>query len=109
MAIRWAVLAVLAGLIPRWKLSLSTTMLQIWDVNFLQFLLVLFLAVLLYFYLSDNTSDYGYPPGPWRLPLIDNLHQVLLAGSVVQFCEKYRRLYGNVRILCVALIYKELY
>ena len=45
---------------------------------------------------SKRSSCNRYPPGPMSFPLIGNLPQIALCGSVDVFFEKYRKIYGNV-------------
>ena len=45
---------------------------------------------------SKKSSCNRYPPGPMSFPLIGNLPQIALCGSVDVFFEKYRKIYGNV-------------
>lgn len=61
-------------------------------------ILLVCLAVFLYIsYLWRDKSSDNYPPGPFRLPVIGNLHQVLACeANLLRFLEKYRRVYGNV-------------
>ena len=53
-----------------------------------------FLAVT-YFY-GKSTEKSRYPPGPFAFPIIGNLPQIALCGSIDVFFEKYRKIYGNV-------------
>ena len=52
------------------------------------------LSLLLYHLLKGNPKD--YLPGPLALPIIGNVHQILLAGSIIKFCEQNRKKFGNV-------------
>ena len=57
---------------------------------------VIFL-IIPYLYLTSR-SGLSYPTGPLALPIIGNVHQIILCGSMDVFCEKYRKIYGNVSI-----------
>ena len=57
---------------------------------------VIFL-IIPYLYLTSR-SGRSYPPGPLALPIIGNVHQIILCGSMDVFCAKYRKIYGNVSI-----------
>lgn len=65
-------------------------------------LLVTLLTVLMsYLLLGEVLGRKTHPPGPLALPLIGNLHQIFLAGSLPKFCQKYSNIYGNVRTMHV--------
>ena len=53
-------------------------------------------ALLLYYWVKTKPDT--YPPGPIALPIIGNVHQIFMAGSVVKFCEGNRKKFGNVSI-----------
>ena len=74
--------------VVEWKMDL-------WLTPILVALLVFFLTS----YLIANWRD-NYPPGPSRLPIFGNLHQVALAGSMAKFCQKYRQINGDVSDTC---------
>lgn len=61
----------------------------------LTLVLVGLVTFLVYLYLR-RTKDDGYPVGPQSLPVIGNLLQLALAGSIVKFAESYRPIYGDV-------------
>ena len=60
-------------------------------------ILIAVLTSLVLYYVLQYNSD-GYPPGPFRLPILGNLHQVFLAGSIVEFCKHNSKRFGNVSI-----------
>ena len=37
-----------------------------------------------------------YPPGPFVFPVLGNLPQLALAGSITKFAEYYKQKHGNV-------------
>lgn len=41
----------------------------------------------------------GYPAGPYSLPMLGNLLQVALHGSIASFMSYYRKQYGDVSSL----------
>ena len=53
------------------------------------------IVLLVYYLLWGYTAD-RYPPGPWRLPVFGNLHQIIWYGDLVKFCDVYREKFGNV-------------
>ena len=50
------------------------------------------------YYLLTKRKD-NYPPGPTALPVIGNIPQLVSSGSIVAFCKKYRKQFGNVSLL----------
>ena len=71
---------------------------------------VIFL-IISYHYLTRPTVHPQYPPGPIAFPLLGNLPQIALCGSMSKFCEKYRKIYGNVSScwpMCICLSKKTL-
>ena len=57
---------------------------------------VVMLLLISYHYLTRPTGGPQYPPGPIAFPLLGNLPQIALCGSMNKFCENYRKIYGNV-------------
>lgn len=47
----------------------------------------------------SSSREGRLPAGPSSLPLIGNIHQIILSGSMDSFMEKYRKIYGNVSML----------
>ena len=51
-------------------------------------------ALVLYYLLTKKENR--YPPGPFVFPIIGNLPQLIMAGSLSDFAEHYRKQHGNV-------------
>ena len=51
-------------------------------------------ALVLYYLLAKKENR--YPPGPFVFPIIGNLPQLIMAGSLSKFAELYRKQFGNV-------------
>ncbi|XP_067950726.1 cytochrome P450 2B9-like isoform X1 [Watersipora subatra] len=64
------------------------------DVGITTLLVSLFLVCLLYFIFHEK-SDH-YPPGPISFPILGNVPQIYLSGSIIKFCEANRKRFGNV-------------
>ena len=57
-------------------------------------LLSVITALVLYYLLTKKENR--YPPGPFAFPVIGNLPQLALAGSITKFANHYRKTYGDV-------------
>ena len=57
-------------------------------------LLSVITALVLYYLLTKKENR--YPPGPFAFPVIGNLPQLALAGSITKFANRYRKTYGDV-------------
>ncbi|XP_067950311.1 cytochrome P450 2C1-like [Watersipora subatra] len=64
------------------------------DVGITPLLVSLFLVCLLYFIFHEKSD--GYPPGPISFPILGNVPQIYLSGSIIKFCEANRKRFGNV-------------
>ena len=62
-----------------------------------------FLAVT-YLY-GKSAQNSRYPPGPFPFPIIGNLPQIAMCGSIDVFFEKYRKIYGNVSAKVTMIAY----
>lgn len=58
-------------------------------------ILAIIAAVLLVLYLLKQKGVY-YPPGPIALPIIGNLVNIYISGSLAQFVKDNRKIYGDV-------------
>lgn len=54
------------------------------------------LVLLLFSYLLMEGRSAGYPQGPLALPILGNIPQIFMCGTMDVFMEKYRRIYGHV-------------
>ena len=56
-------------------------------------------ATVLFLYSLLTRKENRYPPGPFAFPVIGNLPQLALTGSITKFAEYYKERYGNVIII----------
>ena len=54
------------------------------------------LATTLALYYLLTKKENRYPSGPFAFPVIGNLPQLALAGSITKFANYYRKAYGDV-------------
>ena len=54
-------------------------------------------ALALYYLLTKKENR--YPPGPFIFPILGNLPQIALAGSLTKFAQHYKNKYGNVSVV----------
>ena len=57
-------------------------------------LLSVITALVLYHLLTKKENR--YPPGPFVFPIVGNLPQLIMAGSLSNFADLYRKQFGNV-------------
>ena len=52
-------------------------------------------TVLVLYHLLTKKEN-RYPPGPFVFPIVGNLPQLIMAGSLSNFADLYRKQFGNV-------------
>ena len=65
------------------------------DAAVLTLALVGLASVLTLYYILTKKEN-RYPPGPFAFPVIGNLPQLALRGSLTEFAEHYKHIYGSV-------------
>ena len=65
------------------------------DATLVTLLLVGVVSVLFLYYLLTKKEN-RYPPGPFAFPIIGNLPQLALKGSLTGFAEHYKKKYGDL-------------
>ena len=77
-------------------------------MDYLTVTLMSVVTPLVVYYLVTKKEN-KYPPGPFSFPFVANLPQFAMAGSLPKFAEKYKKKYGNVRLVidCVIKYYKR--
>lgn len=74
------------------------------------FLLAFVLVLVSYLLWKQQHVQYGYPDGPFCVPIIGNIPQVVFSGfDLVTFMNKYAKVYGNVSIGANNYNYMTLY
>ena len=72
-------------------------------MDYLTVTLLSVVTPLVVYYLVTKKEN-KYPPGPFSFPFVANLPQFAMAGSLPKFAEKYKKKYGNVRLVMTVLL-----
>ena len=65
-------------------------------------------ATLLVLYYLLTKKENRYPPGPFAFPILGNLPQLALTGSITKFAEYYKERYGNVSIVTLMCLFIDI-